>query len=103
MRCGPSGTSWHVTAKSSICVGVGFINLASTQGRMADLVEKAMAVFGALGPPANHEKRLEAIEALPESEKEKWEELDAAFINLSSPEAELRAFVEAHRSEFYAP
>jgi hypothetical protein len=70
---------------------------------MAALVERAMAAFGAAGPPANHEKRLEAIEALPESEKEKWEELDAAFINLSSPEAELRAFVEAHRSEFYAP
>ena len=37
MRCGPSGTSWHVTAKSSICVGVGFINLASTQGKFCVL------------------------------------------------------------------
>jgi hypothetical protein len=70
---------------------------------MADLVERALAVFGASAPPANQEERLEAIEALPESEKEKWEELDAAFINLSSPEAELRAFVEVNRSEFYAP
>jgi Domain of unknown function (DUF4375) len=70
---------------------------------MADLVERAMAAFGAAGPPADREKRSEAIEALPESEKERWEELDAAFINLPSPEAELRAFVEAHRSEFYAP
>ena len=70
---------------------------------MADLVERAMAVFGAAGPPTDREKRFEAIEALPESEKERWEELDAAFIKLPSPEAGLRAFVEAHRSEFYAP
>lgn len=70
---------------------------------MADLVTRAMAVFGASGPPADRDERLEAMEALPESEKETWEELDDAFVNLSSPEAELRAFVEAHRSEFYAP
>ena len=37
MRCGPLGTSWHVTAKSSFCVGVGFINLASTQGKFCVL------------------------------------------------------------------
>jgi len=70
---------------------------------MADLVERAMAVFGASGPPADREERLEAMEDLPESEMEKWEDLEAAFSNLASPEAELRAFVEAHRSEFYAP
>jgi hypothetical protein len=70
---------------------------------MADLFERAMAVFGAAGLPADREKRLEAIETLPESALERWEELDATFIKLPSPEAELRAFVEAHRSEFYAP
>jgi hypothetical protein len=37
MRCGPLGTSWHVTAKSSFCGGVGFINLASTQGKFCVL------------------------------------------------------------------
>jgi hypothetical protein len=37
MRCGPLGTSWHVTVKSSICGGVGFINLASTQGKFCVL------------------------------------------------------------------
>lgn len=37
MRCGPLGTSWHVTAKSSFCAGVGFINLASTQGKFCAL------------------------------------------------------------------
>ena len=37
MRCGTPGTSWHVTAKSSICGGVGFINLASTQGKFCVL------------------------------------------------------------------
>lgn len=70
---------------------------------MAELVEKAMAVFGTAGPPADREKRWEAMEALPEPEKERWQELDDAFVQLPSPENELRAFVEAHRSEFYAP
>jgi hypothetical protein len=31
MRCGPPGTSGHVTAKSSIRHGVGFINPAPTR------------------------------------------------------------------------
>jgi hypothetical protein len=30
-RCGTSGTSGHVTAKSSICLGLCLINPASTQ------------------------------------------------------------------------
>jgi hypothetical protein len=46
MRCGPSGTSWHVTAKSSICVGVGFINLASTQGKFCVLPWEICMVSG---------------------------------------------------------
>lgn len=37
MRCGPSGTSGHVTVKSSICAGMGFINLASTQRKFCVL------------------------------------------------------------------
>ena len=46
MRCGPLGTSWHVTAKSSICVGVGFINLASTQGKFCVLPWEICKVSG---------------------------------------------------------
>ncbi len=34
MRCGIPGIAWHVTAKSSFCVGVCFINLAFTQGKL---------------------------------------------------------------------
>jgi hypothetical protein len=47
MRCGPLGTSWHVTAKSSICGGVGFINLASTQGEFCVLPWEICEVSGA--------------------------------------------------------
>lgn len=47
MRCGPLGTSWHVTAKSSICVGVGFINLASTQGKFCALPWEICRASGA--------------------------------------------------------
>ena len=37
MRCGTSGTSRHVTMKSSVCIGVCFKNLASTQGKFCAL------------------------------------------------------------------
>ena len=47
MRCGPSGTSWHVTAKSSFCAGVGFINLASTQGKLCALPREICTASGA--------------------------------------------------------
>ena len=47
MRCGPLGTSWHVTAKSSFCVGVGFINLASTQGKFCVLPWEICQASGA--------------------------------------------------------
>ena len=46
MRCGPLGTSWHVTAKSSFCVGVGFINLASTRGKFCVLPWEICKVSG---------------------------------------------------------
>jgi hypothetical protein len=44
MRCGPPGTSWHVTVKSPFCVGVGFINLAPTQGKFCVLPWEICAV-----------------------------------------------------------
>ena len=47
MRCGPPGTSWHVTAKSSFCVGVGFINLASTWGKFCVLPWEICEASGA--------------------------------------------------------
>jgi hypothetical protein len=50
MRCGPLGTSWHVTAKSSICGGVGFINLASTQGEFCVLPWEICEASGASRP-----------------------------------------------------
>jgi hypothetical protein len=46
MRCGPSGTSGHVTVKSSICDGMGFINLASTQGTFCVLPWEICRVSG---------------------------------------------------------
>ena len=46
MRCGPSGTSWHGTAKSSFCDGVGFINLALMQGKFCVLPWEICSVFG---------------------------------------------------------
>jgi hypothetical protein len=47
MRCGTSGTSWHVTAKSSFCVGVCFINLAPTRRELCALPREICPVFGA--------------------------------------------------------
>jgi len=47
MRCGTPGMSWHVTAKSSFCVGVCFINLASTQGKLCALPREICAASGA--------------------------------------------------------
>ena len=49
MRCGAPGTSWHVTAKSSICVGVRFINPASTQGKLCALPREICTVSGESG------------------------------------------------------
>lgn len=70
---------------------------------MAGLVERALAPFGAAGPPAEREARWAALESLPESVREEWRELDGLFCSLVSPETELRAFVETHRRDFYAP
>lgn len=70
---------------------------------MAELVERAMALFGPAGPPADREARWAAMESLPDGIREEWSELDDLFCSLALPEAELRAFVEAHRPEFYAP
>ena len=49
MRCGVPGTSWHVTAKSSICTGVRFINLASTQGKLCALPREICTVSDEVG------------------------------------------------------
>ena len=47
MRCGTPGTSWHVTTKSSLCVGVCFINLVPTQGKLCALPREICEVSGA--------------------------------------------------------
>ena len=47
MRCGTPGTSWHVTAKSSFCVGVCFINLAPPRRELCALPREICPVFGA--------------------------------------------------------
>ena len=46
MRCGTPGTSWHVTTKSSFCIGVCFINPASTQGKLCALPREICEVSG---------------------------------------------------------
>ena len=46
MRCGTPGMSWHVTAKSSFCVGVCFINPALMQGKLCALPREICAVLG---------------------------------------------------------
>jgi len=46
MRCGTPGMSWHVTAKSSFCVGVCFINPALMQGKLCVLPREICSVFG---------------------------------------------------------
>jgi hypothetical protein len=47
MRCGTPGMSWHVTAKSSFCGGVCFINLAPTQGKLCALPREICMASGA--------------------------------------------------------
>jgi len=51
MRCGAPGTSWHVTAKSSICVGVCFINLASTRRKLCVLPREVCRLFALVRTP----------------------------------------------------
>jgi hypothetical protein len=46
MRCGTPGMSWHVTAKSSFCDGVCFINPALMQGKLCALPREICTVLG---------------------------------------------------------
>ena len=70
---------------------------------MAALVEQAMQPFGTSGPPADRDARARAIEALPASAQESWNQLDAQFYKLASPEEGLRALVDKNRRAFIAP
>jgi uncharacterized protein DUF4375 len=70
---------------------------------MASIVERAMTPFGEGGPPRDRDKRLKAMESISKKAEKAWGKLDEAFSELASPEDGLRAFVESHRREFYAP
>ena len=70
---------------------------------MASLVEQAMQPFGPSGPPADRDARSKAIQALPASARELWDQLDGQFYKLASPEEGLRALVDKNRSAFIAP
>ena len=70
---------------------------------MASLVEQAMQTFGPSGPPADRDARAKAIQALPASARESWDQLDDQFYKLASPEEGLRTLVDKNRSAFIAP
>lgn len=70
---------------------------------MATLAEQAMQAFGPSGPPADRDTRSKAIEALPASARELWDELDDQFYKLASPEQGLRVLVDKNRRAFIAP
>ena len=70
---------------------------------MAALAERAMQPFGASGPAADRDARTRAIQALPASARELWNQLDDEFYKLASPEDGLRALVEKNRPAFIAP
>lgn len=70
---------------------------------MAALVEQAMQPFGPSGPPADRAARDRAIQALPPSARELWDQLDTQFYKLASPEQGLRDLVDKNRRAFIAP
>lgn len=70
---------------------------------MAALAEQAMQPFGPSGPPADRDARSRAIQALPASARELWDQLDDRFYKLPSPEQGLRALVDKNRRAFIAP
>ena len=70
---------------------------------MAVLAERAMQPFGPSGPPADRDARAKAIQALPASARELWDQLDDQFYKLASPEQGLRALVDQNRRAFIAP
>lgn len=67
----------------------------------AGLVRRAVAVFPGKQPAAERDARQSQMEALPDSARELWSQLDGAFYeyqdNLTALE---RAYVQAHRGEF---
>ena len=67
----------------------------------AGLVRRAVAVFPGGQPSADRDERETQMEALPESARELWSQLDDEFYeykdNLTALE---RAYVQAHRGEF---
>ena len=70
---------------------------------MAARAERAMQAFGPSGPPADRDARSRAMQALPASARELWDQLDDQFYKLASPEPGLRALVDKNRRAFIAP
>jgi hypothetical protein len=70
---------------------------------MAALAERAMEPFGPSGPPPDRDARSRAMQALPASARELWDQLDDQFYRLTSPEQGLLALVERNRRAFIAP
>lgn len=69
--------------------------------RHAELVAEANSVFGSQGPPADTARRRSAIEALGESARRRWRELDRLFYALPTDLGELlRRYITTHESEF---
>jgi hypothetical protein len=67
----------------------------------AALVDEANACFGPDGPPADTAARRAAIEALGETARRRWHELDSLYYGLSEDlEALLRGYVRSHRDDF---
>lgn len=67
----------------------------------AALVDEANACFGPEGPPADTTARRAAIEALGETARRRWGELDLLYYKLSDDlEALLRGYIRSHRDDF---
>lgn len=67
---------------------------------IASIVTEANAVFGADGPPADRDARLEALEALEPEARQRWGELDERFFEYPDDLTGcLYAFVQANSAQ----
>ena len=60
-------------------------------GHTATVIERANSLFGSDGPPADRDSRQEAVELLTESDPDRFEELDGAFLEYRDNLSELLA------------
>jgi hypothetical protein len=70
-------------------------------GKAADIVKRAVALFGQAGPSENRGLRQDQLEKLSDADRKKLAELDSEFFDYPDPISDLLAkYCRAHRADF---